>query len=74
MNKMIATELTSLDETFRFASKQLVYHAAEADAVIDELRKAMREAIEFMNGGAYGMAAVTLSAALDPPTSSLGTR
>lgn len=52
-----------------------VYLASEADAErekdkarIAELEKAMREAIEFMNGGAYGMAAVTLSATLDPPT------
>lgn len=49
---------------WREANAAIVYLASEVDAVI-------KEAIKFMNEGHYGLAAVTLSSAINPPTSEL---
>lgn len=61
MNKMIATKLKSPDGTFCFSAPQEAYLASEVDAVI-------KEAIKFMSEGYYGLAGVTLSSAINPPT------
>lgn len=65
MNTNAAIEVLTVREILQDQAAAI----ATKDARIEKLEKAMREAIKFMNGGAYGMAAVTLSAALDPPTS-----
>lgn len=47
------------------------YDADEADAEIENLKEVMLDALKFMNEGAYGLAAVTLTSVLNPPTSEL---